>query len=66
MLNYHLCLRLVQTGVGRGAARQGILAEGAAAHCRVEAQCIGPGAVADHRAAIRAQVDVLEHLDLDV
>jgi len=63
--------RLVQTGVGRGAAGERILvAQRAATHRRIEAERVAPASAADtsscvmahHRAPVGAQVNVLQHL----
>lgn len=68
--------RLVQTGVGRGAAGERILVaqRAAAAHRRIEAECVAPASAANtttsssscvmahHRAPVGAQVNVLQHL----
>jgi hypothetical protein len=68
--------RLVQTGVGRGAAGERILvAQRAAAHRRIEAERVAPASTANtttssssscvmahHRAPVGAQVNVLQHL----
>lgn len=60
--------RLVQTGVGRRAAGKRILiAQRAATHRRVEAERVAPAAcapavMAHHRAAVRAEVNVFQHL----
>ncbi|EFX78979.1 hypothetical protein DAPPUDRAFT_245351 [Daphnia pulex] len=67
--------RLVQTSVGRGAARERILvAQRAAAHRRIEAERVAPASAANtttsssscvmahHRAPVGAQVNVLQHL----
>jgi hypothetical protein len=68
--------RLVQTGVGRGAAGERILvAQRAAAHRRIEAERVAPASAANtttssssscvmahHRAPVGAQVNVLQHL----
>lgn len=67
--------RLVQTGVGRGAAGERILVaqRAAAAHRRIEAERVAPASAANttsssscvmahHRAPVGAQVNVLQHL----
>ena len=60
---------LVQTGVGRRAAGERVLvAQRAAAHRRVQAERVAPSAAASsavmahHRAPVRAEVYVLQHL----